>query len=83
MNNENRNNTIELRGTVEQKLKKVDKYEKNYLILRLRGEEKAVFVFSTKVSDTRWDEIEEDKEFIFTVVKGNEDSNILVDFKTV
>jgi cold shock CspA family protein len=50
------------------------------LILKLNNEE-AIFVFSLKVSEERWNWLEEGKEYNFTVEEGKNGNKLLVDFE--
>jgi len=74
------NNTQIIKGTINQKWEKKDKNNNDYLILKLSDEE-TLFVFPRKVSEERWNWLEEGKEYNFTVEEGRNGNNLLVDFE--
>ena len=74
-------NTKEIKRVINEILSKEDKNHVTYLILRLEGGE-AIFVFQSEVSKEKWDELEEGKEYTFSVREGFNGSNLLVSFKT-
>jgi translation elongation factor P/translation initiation factor 5A len=74
------NNTRTIKETISQKLEKKDKNGDDYLILKLNNEE-TIFVFSRKVSEERWNWLEQGKEYNFTVEEGKNGNNLLVDFE--
>ena len=74
------NNIRTIKETISQKLEKKDKNGDDYLILKLDNEE-TIFVFSRKVSEERWNWLEQGKEFNFTVEEGKNGNNLLVDFE--
>lgn len=69
-----------IKETINQKLEKKDKNGDDYLILKLNNEE-TIFVFSRKVSEDRWNWLEEGKEYNFTVEEGKSSNYLLVDFE--
>jgi len=73
-------NTRTIKETISQKLEKKDKNGDDYLILKLNNEE-TIFVFSRKVSEERWNWLEQGKEYNFTVEEGKNGNNLLVDFE--
>ena len=74
------NNIRTIKETISQKLEKKDKNGDDYLILKLDNEE-TIFVFSRKVSEERWNWLEQGKEYNFTVEEGKNGNNLLVDFE--
>jgi len=74
------NNIRTIKETISQKWEKKDKNGDDYLILKLNNEE-TIFVFSRKVSEERWNWLEQGKEYNFTVEEGKNGNNLLVDFE--
>ena len=74
------NNTWIIKETINQKLERKDKNGDDFLVLKL-NDEKTVFVFSGKVSEERWNWLEEGKAYNFTVMEGKNGNNLLVDFE--
>ncbi len=74
------NSTRNIKATINQKKELLDRNQKNYLILELDNGE-SVFVFSGKVSEEKWDWLEEGKEINFTVEEGKNGNNLLVDYE--
>ena len=74
------NNNQIIKETISQKLEKKDKNNDDYLILKLNNEE-TIFVFPGKVGKERWNWLEQGKEYNFTVEKGKNDNNLLIDFE--
>lgn len=65
--------------TIIKKQLRQDKYGKDYLLLELANEE-TVFVFASKVKPNNWSELQEGKNYEFTIMESKIGSNSLVDF---
>ena len=74
------NNNRIIKETINEKWEKRDRNNDDYLILKLNNEE-TIFVFSRKVSEERWNWLEQGKEYNFTVEEGKNGNNLLVDFE--
>ena len=74
------NNTRIIKETINEKWEKRDKNGDDYLVLKLDNEE-VIFVFPRKVSEERWNWLEQGKEYNFTVEEGKNGNNLLVDFE--
>jgi len=74
------NNTKIIKETINQKWEKKDRNGDDYLILKLDNEE-TIFVFPKKVSEERWNWLEEGKGYNFTIEEGKNGNNLLVDFE--
>ena len=73
------NFTKNIKTTISQRKELLDKNRNSYLILELDNGE-SIFVFSGKVSEERWNWLEEGKEINFTVEEGRNGANLLVDY---
>ena len=74
------NNYRTINSTINEKLAKLDRNGKEYLLLKLANEE-VVFVFENKdTPKDKWTNLQEGKQYEFTVKEGNNNANLLVDF---
>ena len=72
-------NTKIIEGTIVTKRALQDKFNRDYLILKLDNEE-TIFVFSSQVNSNQWDYLTEGTKYLFTVKESAQGSNLLVDF---
>lgn len=74
------NNYRTINSIISEKLLKSDRNGKDYLLLKLTNEE-VIFVFDNKdLPKNKWTNLEEGKQYEFTVKESNNSTNLLVDF---
>lgn len=74
-----RPNTRIINSIINEKLTKIDRYQNDYLLLKLDNGESS-FIFPSKVKKDKWTQFQEGKSYEFTVSEGTNGSNLLVDF---
>ena len=73
-------NTKIIEATISTKTLRKDKFNRDYLILKLDNDEK-IFVFPSQLNPAQWDYLTEGNNYQFTVKESSQGSNLLVDFK--
>lgn len=69
------------RGTIRHKKTKQDANGNDYLILELE-DKTSIFVFSSQVSSSNWDNLKVDQTYQLAVKRGKNHNNILVSYKS-
>lgn len=81
-NNQKWFNQRELKSQLLEVRKLVDKNLRDYLVLKLENLD-GVFVFSSQVAESRWEDLTEGKEYTFTIAENEKGYWNLLDFDLV
>lgn len=79
MNNQQWVNKKEIKSQILEVKNLTDKNLRDYLVLRLTGLD-GIFVFASNISENRWIELVEGKEYAFTIAENDKGYLNLLDF---